>query len=1656
MDDLDEDLAGLPGDTKEKEEVINDEFVARDYQDELLPLAVQNNCIIYLPTGSGKTFLATMIIKHFGADIEKKLSEGGKRAFFLVNTVQLVEQQAQSIKRQTTFTVGEYTGQTGCDLWSEQIWKRELDNKSVIVMTSQILLNLLSHSYLKLSNIRIIVFDECHNAVKDHPMRCIMKFFENVPASQQPHVVGLTGSLLNSTIDEGKVNEYIRELEATFLSRIITSVNENMALAIARYSTDPQQEMVAFSPGTHMRSELCTSINIVLDSAIRNVTLFNLKMEEDFVPLKPSIHAIAMEENNKLNKKLANMIVDIKYQMENLGAYGAYKAALAMMILLERKKRSAQLRKHAAAFQYLCTMLTLVRKISFDVLSKYEGEERIIRFVSNKVLKLLELFKGFKETDKALIFVTRRFSCKCLQYILEDLKLPNVKSDFIVGYNTNPFNDTREGLLEKKVNKKVLKRFNGGDTNVLIASDVLEEGIDVQTCNTVIKFDPPTTMRSYIQSKGRARTRQSKFYIMTEAKDYKVEGKINKFERLETKLKHELVGKFLERSLPSEKELANSIFKTTIKPFYPLGPDGPKIEGSTPIALINRYCMSLDCDRFSTLTPFWWKEVSKKNGFNENNIVVYLQLPISSPVRDVIKSDAFPNVELAKRSAALKACKLLYDSRELDDKMLPRGKTSQQLEDRGLFPCWRDEAPPTESDDSAALVRVGPVVKRQTLVGTKKCKSIYNKKFPECMCECRPMPGEKVYMHIIKMKPVYSEPKGNRKKAFFELLKSDSEFAILTTKKWPMLLKFPLFITMGEIKVEVIVNQACQTLSQKEIDEIFNFHCIIFSDVLQCINMFMFRDYENKEHSYLLAPIKLENGRSVINWSVIRDNQEFPEIISPPVEERQKDIVVTEEIYKNSVVIPWYRGFLPRQAYIVTDLSKNETALSDFPSGDYPTYEKYFVTKYANVEKLYSAQKPLLEVRALSRRLNCLRPRHSVQATSKRKKKQEEEFEESLVPELCVRCAVPAAYWLKATLLPSCVHRITALLLADELRVTIATDLNLSTVTLPPGRSWRPISVDQLCLRDEEEKQQPVLPTAKTVTIKPRRALDLDTNNYPWGTEQEPIDIERAIDQVKLVDIVFYDDFVSKPIVKQKIQSLAQDRQQLEIKALEYASKTVTPHLSIFNSKHEAPGVELADFLQVLTTASAHDIFNLERLETLGDSFLKYAVSLLLFIRFPELSEGQLTMIKGKVIGNRNLFYCGEQKGLGSIIKADEFNTESDWIAPGFCVDRTVQNLFRELNINPRYLYEIPLSRDEIECGKLSPRTKDIIEEKLEEWEEDLDYCNYSNAHFISQQVISNKTVSDSVEALLGLYIQSYGLEKGFDMLRWLKVIDPKLITPDVYTKKKVEPTILSKGGQIDFHIHHPDYLEKLINYKFKDRAFLLQALSHPTYQPNNITPTYQRLEFLGDAILDFLVTTHMYEYCDNLTPGELTDLRSALVNNVTLASIAVRIGLHKFLLLRSCQLSKVIEAFVERQESRNHDFSDDTLFLIDEIDCNIGESIEVPKILGDVFESLVGAIFLDSNKCLKTTWDFIYRFMHKEIEMFSKKVPKNHIRLLYEENVSCYFRKSILLQDLNRVMVILEIVVADEVKKFYGFGETKKHAKRAAAKMALRFLRSE
>jgi len=251
--------------------------------------------------------------------------------------------------------------------------------------------------------------------------------------------------------------------------------------------------------------------------------------------------------------------------------------------------------------------------------------------------------------------------------------------------------------------------------------------------------------------------------------------------------------------------------------------------------------------------------------------------------------------------------------------------------------------------------------------------------------------------------------------------------------------------------------------------------------------------------------------------------------------------------------------------------------------------------------------------------------------------------------------------------------------------------------------------------------------------------------------------------------------------------------------------------------------------------------------------------------------------------------------------------------------------------------------------------------------------------------------------------------------------------------------------------------LEKLISYTFKDPWLLIEAFTHSSYTPNRITGCYQRLEFLGDAVLDFLVTAHIFHAprigLPKLTPGELTDLRSALVNNITFASLAVRYGLHKYLLTVSSQLQDSINLFEGYQVERGHKVTGH-FTLLNDISSTIAEDIEVPKVLGDIFESLAGAIYLDCGMSLDTTWKVFYRLMRNEIDLFSANVPKSPIREIYEMYPgpgNVHF-KSLDRPLKEKVPAYAGTIVKLTVKgkSYFGVGPNKASAKSAAAKYAL------
>lgn len=165
-----------------------------------------------------------------------------------------------------------------------------------------------------------------------------------------------------------------------------------------------------------------------------------------------------------------------------------------------------------------------------------------------------------------------------------------------------------------------------------------------------------------------------------------------------------------------------------------------------------------------------------------------------------------------------------------------------------------------------------------------------------------------------------------------------------------------------------------------------------------------------------------------------------------------------------------------------------------------------------------------------------------------------------------------------------------------------------------------------------------------------------------------------------------------------------------------------------------------------------HDMFNLERLETLGDSYLKLITSLFLYHSFPTLNEGQLTAIKGRIIGNRNLYYSGINKSIPGRMKIDEFTPTSTFIVPAYAVFRPLQKILLDQDVSPNILYELLIPDEERLTGEISASTINTMQNTISQWS--LAENQTGLEHYLNIQIIPDKAVSDSVEALIGVYLR--------------------------------------------------------------------------------------------------------------------------------------------------------------------------------------------------------------------------------------------------------------------------------------------------------------
>ncbi|XP_076635506.1 endoribonuclease Dcr-2 [Colletes latitarsis] len=1600
-----------------------DEFIPRAYQIDLLELAQKQNAIVYLPTGSGKTFIAVKLIQELSADIRKSYSEGGKHSVFLVNTVPLVKQQSEYIRRLTGLKCGQLSGERKIDFWKDIEWLAELDKYQVLVMTSQILSDAISHGHMFLNKINVLIFDECHKGVNDHPMRQIMQKFEHCPKDQQPRVLGLTASLLNSNIKLDMIESVIENLEITYNAKIITV---RSALQIKSYFACPNETVVLFDEYTI--SNIGKNVNNIIDEM--NKILKDIILQST---LRNNESSIEFQSPSK-EKKISHMLHDMQIQLTAKGIYGGSKCALLRLIQLECIKKYTEDLDTVYVLEYIISELTKCRKLLEDEMKDNTEVEKIYKYSSDKVRKLFTVLKDFKnnmsndQTFCCIIFVQRRFTAKILYQILKNLsehdeEFKFLQPDFIVGFSNDPYKSIRETLCFSKWNNEAVHRLKSGITNCIVATDVVDEGIDIPNCALVIRYNLPMDVRAYIQSKGRARYNNSQYTLLVPRNDMNYLKRYTNFKQVESYLQKSLISGTLRKE-PTEDTVKKKLYTYNIEPYIVTNKDGTvcTITEQIAVSLVNKYCITLLRSKFLCLTPVW-----KLNTIKEDECIMYqvsLKLPILSPLKSVIFGDPMMNINYAKRSAAMNACIKLYEIGELSDKLLPNVNDSITQNANHLFPNWIDE------DKS-----------ENVLIGTYKKKRHHQLQFPSALYGACPLPEKLLYLHILHAKPTYSAPHfDNRYLVFYDLLSDNAGFGILSTKQMPEIPSFPIFMNVGELNVDVKVNYATMHLSKEQIGFIKVFHTLMFTKVVSVIKPFLVFDNYNRDNCFLIVPV---NESWEINWNVLKQHQCIERIPSPiPFHFKNSD-------YELALVIPTYRA--SPDVYLVTKVCEDLTPSSCFPSDNFFSYAHYYKQKHGLV--INDLKQPMLEVKVISRKNNCIIPR-SMQSESKSRKRAEsnKDLREHLVPELCTRIVFPALYWLKTTMLPSILHRISQLLIAEDLRQTIATEIGLGSRS--SNNKWPPLQITDEETEELFESLVEVPIDENVENLQPEPVLNVpeidvlntETYNYPWKKDEEPPDLYRNIEDIQMIQIEHYCQFMSgtcdqtdNEIVKKK-----------EINFLNKLSISV-PHLKILSLEDLCDGPNPVQIMFALTSKLGHDAFNLERLETLGDSYLKFIISLFLHDQYPNYNEGPLSTLKGKLIGNRNLYYCGVKKQIPGRIKVDDFVPYSNFIAPAYTAFRLFQQLLLEQEISPNVLYEIQIPEVEQFTGCISETTINIMEAKVLNWETANSQTGME--HYLGIQTVSDKTVADCVEALIGVYLSSMGIKDTATLLKWFGIL-PNDINAHTLLFVNLTNPIISEGN-VNYFMPWASDIETKIGYKFQNRAYLLQAFTHPSYSANTITDCYQRLEFLGDAILDFLVTCYIYENCGNLNPGALTDLRSALVNNITFACLAVRYNLHTALLAYAPKLNDIIVRFVKFQEERDHIVNDELLYiLIEEDECNIAEYVNIPKVLADLFESIIGAIYLDCNKNLMKVWEIIYSLMCKEIVEFSKNIPKQPVRMLYEtQGIQPRFLNAVSVEETNAVMVPLKVIIDGKMKLFHGFGINKKQAKCAAAKQALKSL---
>ncbi|KAF5270919.1 hypothetical protein FQR65_LT05386 [Abscondita terminalis] len=1120
------------------ENVYTQIFTPREYQVELLEAAKERNTIICNSTSSTKTFISVKLLQEFAWQMR---APDGKRALFILDA-QNIGVMTSHIKLLTDLKPISLTE----SLTNEEEWTEIISQHSVIITTINICTELIQNKLLDLKILNLIVIDDCLYGERQILLNVLMNKYRK-QTDNRPRILGLAGSLLGPELEPECLEDELQRLEKLLCGSVNTS---SELVTLLRFCCRPQEHLV------ECEKMVVSQLQIQLET----IVLEALQFVEDhrFDPSEIYDDEFYLEELEKVpdpKDRPKQLLLDFLEILKDLGPWAADQAALSFLVLIEKLKVKVPYERHYLLLCMISTVMVKIRAICDSAFQELSDVDRILQNSSPKILRFLEIIKQFKPAGErpketvtqnettinvinnnnrsqrgknvrgmrrsyvprlqqedslcALVFVHNRITAKVIFTLLYVMAQNDddfwwVSALYSVEKMADPIKEPREAEAEHLRQEEVLRKYRTHDCNVMVATSILEQGCDLPKCNLVVRFDIPNTFHSYVQSKARARAADAHYLLLV------TEDEIRPFvERLAEYIEVEKT--LLRRCYGSEPNEQDEIeadrFSDNFLVYKPLSdPDAVFVTYSTSITLVNRYCAKLPSDTFTRLTPLW--EVAKSN----HNYHCNLRLPINSPVKQTIIGTSDISPLLACRDAAFKACQILHEAGELDDNLQPITKENFRANE--------------EDWNNLVLEAADEVIARDNLEprpGTTKRRQYYYKRIADPFTGCLPSFNQTTYFYkiVMTLSCPLPEEQNTRGRRIYPPEESTQGFGILTLKPIPKICAFPIFTRSGEVSVDLELCSDSLVMTADQIDRISEFLNYTFTSVLRLQRYLMLFNPKTSDNCFLIAPTRdMEDGTTTVDWEFVdliyKNRDVLPQSIP---EEDRMNYKFDPSQYRDAVVMPWYRNQDQPQYFYVAEICSNLSPESRFPGMEYSTFREYYLRKYGiNIQ---NSDQHLLDVDHTSARLNFLTPRYvnrkgvalpTSSEETKRAKRENLEQKQILVPELCAIHPFPASLWRKAVCLPCILYRINALLLADQIRRTVAVELGLGKIDLHSDFRWPSLNFGWSLSDVFKKTKDPDLNETEIHTVT-ENAQELVVANGKNDEEMEVIESNQNYDE---------------------------------------------------------------------------------------------------------------------------------------------------------------------------------------------------------------------------------------------------------------------------------------------------------------------------------------------------------------------------------------------------------------------------------------------------------------------------------------------------------------------------------------------------------------